>query len=181
MQRTFWLFDITSCLCFGKTHRRGALGLNLDSEDLEVTVIIAYIMEILPIIFAWRIIRIWSQVSHTLILVLFLFFLLVILGSYGSSLGKLLYTRTDYQYFDNLQCTFCAVFFSCISFLSTLRSVTYKESIERFGVGRGRAPMTWGRNVSKKVLFQAPGCRWAESKKGISRDGRERQSFINCQ
>lgn len=68
MQRMFWLFGSTSCLRFEKTPRRGALGLNRDSEDLGVTVITAYIMESLPIMFAWRVIGIWSQVSHELVL-----------------------------------------------------------------------------------------------------------------
>lgn len=46
----------TQCLCFKKTDRRGKLRLNQDSEDIDVAVITAYIMEILLIILAWRII-----------------------------------------------------------------------------------------------------------------------------
>lgn len=36
-----------------------------------------------------------------------------------------------------------------------------------------------GHNISKELLFRAPGCRWAASGKGIGGDWRGRETFIN--
>ena len=58
------LLGTIPCLCFRKTPRGGDLRLNQDPEDLDVPVVTAYIMEILLIILAWRIIMTWSRFSH---------------------------------------------------------------------------------------------------------------------
>lgn len=52
-------YQIHQPVCFRKALRRGGLRLNQDPAHLPVAVVTAYIMEILLIILAWRIIMTW--------------------------------------------------------------------------------------------------------------------------